>query len=318
MACANSSLWGLPACSSAAAGQPATRLTNSPAPTPLPTLTHPTPNTPPPSNPRPPQVVGALLDAEADESFVNNLILSIRSLVPVEALVAEVEARNKLKTLNPFLEQLVSEGSKDPAVHNALGKIIVDTNNNPEHFLTTNPYYDSEVVGRFAEKRDPSLACVAYKRGQCDDALVACTNKHAMFKLQARYVVERQEGELWDKVLDAEGNKHRRQLIDQVRGSRSEAGCGVGGGTRLPAGVAQQGGGCACNESRGLLLLTTVLPPFLLLLFPSPPSQPSPTQPNPTQPNPTQPNPTRPPQNTNRSCPRRFRSARTLSRCLWR
>ena len=107
-------------------------------------------------------------------------------------------------------------------MHNALGKIIIDTNNNPEHFLTTNPYYDSlvrgdvlldclmswlrslvgsslgsshgnvsshapppkQVVGKFAEKRDPSLACVAYKRGQCDEALVACTNKNAMFKLQ--------------------------------------------------------------------------------------------------------------------------------------
>lgn len=162
-----------------------------------------------------PAVVGALLDAEADEAFINNLILSVRSLVPVEALVAEVEKRNKLKMLNPFLEQLVSEGSKDPAVHNALGKIIIDTNNNPEHFLTTNPYYDSVVVGQFAEKRDPSLACVAYKRGQCDDELVACTNKHAMFKLQARYIVERQDSDLWSKVLLPEA-KHRRQLIDQV------------------------------------------------------------------------------------------------------
>ena len=35
--------------------------------------------------------------------------------------------------------------------------------------------------------------------------------------LQARYVVERQDGELWDKVLSEE-NKHRRQLIDQVGG----------------------------------------------------------------------------------------------------
>ena len=78
----------------------------------------------------------------------------------------------------------VAHTAQDPAVHNALGKIIIDTNNNPEHFLTTNPYYDSLVVGKFAEKRDPHLACVAYKRGQCDDALVACTSKHAMFKLQ--------------------------------------------------------------------------------------------------------------------------------------
>ena len=165
-----------------------------------------------------PAVVGALLDAEADETFITNLILSVRSLVPVDALVAEVEQRNKLRLLSPLLEQLVSEGSKDPQVHNALGKIIIDTNNNPEHFLTTNPYYDSAVVGQFAEKRDPGLACVAYKRGQCDDLLVACTNKHAMFKLQARYVADRQDMELWAKVLDPE-NKFRRQVIDQVRKS---------------------------------------------------------------------------------------------------
>lgn len=57
-------------------------------------------------------MVGALLDAEAEDSFINNLILSVRSLIPVEALVEEVERRNKLKMLNPFLEQLVSEGSK--------------------------------------------------------------------------------------------------------------------------------------------------------------------------------------------------------------
>ena len=40
---------------------------------------------------------------------------------------------------------------QDPQVHNALGKIIIDTNNNPEHFLTTNPYYDS-LVRRWTRK----------------------------------------------------------------------------------------------------------------------------------------------------------------------
>lgn len=58
------------------------------------------------------QVVGALLDVEAADEFVNNLILSVRSLIPVELLVEEVEKRNRLKLLNPFLEHLVSEGSK--------------------------------------------------------------------------------------------------------------------------------------------------------------------------------------------------------------
>ena len=80
------------------------------------------------------------------------------------------------------------------------GKIVIDTNNNPEHFLTTNPYYDALVVGKYAEKRDPNMACLAYKKGCCDDALVDCTNKHSMFKLQARYIVERADTDLWLKV----------------------------------------------------------------------------------------------------------------------
>lgn len=122
---------------------------------------------------------------------------------------------HRLKLLTPFLEHLIREGSTDPHVHDALGKIIIDTNNNPEHFLTTNPYYDSIVVGRYAEKRDPNLACVAYKRGKCDDALIECTSKNSLFKLQARYIVDRGDMELWDKVLD-DGNNFRRQLIDQV------------------------------------------------------------------------------------------------------
>jgi clathrin heavy chain len=76
----------------------------------------------------------------------------------------QVEKRNRLKLLNPFLEHLINEGSTDPHVHNALGKIIIEANNNPEHFLNTNPYYDPLVVGKFCEKRDPTLACTAYKR----------------------------------------------------------------------------------------------------------------------------------------------------------
>lgn len=95
--------------------------------------------------------------------------------------------RNCLRLLTQFLEHLVSEGSQDVHVHNALGKIIIDSNNNPEHFLTTNPYYDSRVVGKYCEKRDPTLAVVAYRRGQCDDELINVTNKNSLFKLQARY-----------------------------------------------------------------------------------------------------------------------------------
>lgn len=93
---------------------------------------------------------------------------------------------------------------------------MIDTNNNPEHFLTTNPFYDSLVVGRYAERRDPHLACVAFRRGSCDDALIECTSKHSLFKLQARYVVERSDADLWLRVLE-ESNPHRKTLVDQVR-----------------------------------------------------------------------------------------------------
>ncbi|CAD5174389.1 unnamed protein product [Musa acuminata subsp. malaccensis] len=162
-----------------------------------------------------PLVVGQLLDDECPEDFIKGLILSVRSLLPVEPLVAECEKRNRLRLLTQFLEHLVSEGSQDVHVHNALGKIIIDSNNNPEHFLTTNPYYDSRVVGKYCEKRDPTLAVVAYRRGQCDDELINVTNKNSLFKLQARYVVERMDADLWEKVLQPE-NEYRRQLIDQV------------------------------------------------------------------------------------------------------
>eukprot|EP00217_Crustomastix_stigmatica_P007377 CAMPEP_0183790040 /NCGR_PEP_ID=MMETSP0803_2-20130417/775_1 /TAXON_ID=195967 /ORGANISM="Crustomastix stigmata, Strain CCMP3273" /LENGTH=1665 /DNA_ID=CAMNT_0026034229 /DNA_START=270 /DNA_END=5267 /DNA_ORIENTATION=+ len=162
-----------------------------------------------------PVVVGALLDVECNEEFIKNLILSVRSLLPVGPLTEEVEKRNRLKLLSSFLEHLVSEGSQDPMVHNALAKIVIDSNNNPEHFLTTNQFYDSRIVGKYCEKRDPNLACVVYKRGSCDLELVDVTNKNSLFKLQARYVVERMDQDLWAAVLE-EQNNFRRSLIDQV------------------------------------------------------------------------------------------------------
>lgn len=39
-----------------------------------------------------------------------------------------------------------------------------------------NQYYDSRVVGKYCEKRDPHLACVAYERGQCDEEIIKVLN----------------------------------------------------------------------------------------------------------------------------------------------
>jgi len=68
----------------------------------------------------------------------------------------------------------------EPATHNALAKIYIDSNNNPERFLRENQYYDSRVVGKYCEKRDPHLACVAYERGQCDFELINVSVQHSV------------------------------------------------------------------------------------------------------------------------------------------
>lgn len=162
-----------------------------------------------------PEVVGTLLDCECDESFIKNLMISVRSLIPVDKLTDEVEKRNKLRLLGNFLEHMINENSTDVHVHNALGKLVIESNNNPEHFLTTNQYYDSTVVGKFCERKDPLLACIAYKRGKCDSELIKVTNRNSLYKVQARYLVERQEASLWALVLKEE-NTHRKQLVDQV------------------------------------------------------------------------------------------------------
>ncbi|XP_034827603.1 clathrin heavy chain isoform X1 [Maniola hyperantus] len=162
-----------------------------------------------------PVVVGGLLDVDCAEDIIKNLILVVRGQFSTDELVAEVEKRNRLKLLLPWLETRVHEGCNEPATHNALAKIYIDSNNNPERFLKENQWYDSRVVGRYCEKRDPHLACVAYERGQCDRELIAVCNDNSLFKTQARYLVRRRDQDLWLEVL-SESNPFKRQLIDQV------------------------------------------------------------------------------------------------------
>ena len=73
------------------------------------------------------------------------------------------------------------------------------------------------MLGKYCEKLDPSLAYLAYRRagGDCDDDLIRVTNENGLFKDQARYLIEKRDGELWAKVLSEE-NMFRRALIDQV------------------------------------------------------------------------------------------------------
>lgn len=164
---------------------------------------------------RTPQVVGGLLDVDCEEATIKSLLSSVTGNFPIDELVQEVEQRNRLKLILPWLEARVQAGSQDPAVYNAIAKIYIDSNNNPEQFLKENNLYEPLIIGKFCEVRDPSLAYIAYAKGFCDEELIAMTNANTMYKQQARYLIKRRQPELWAQVLSQE-NMHRRALIDQV------------------------------------------------------------------------------------------------------
>ncbi|TPX15538.1 uncharacterized protein E0L32_004236 [Thyridium curvatum] len=165
---------------------------------------------------RTPAVIGGLLDVDCDENIIKGLLNSVNpASIPIDELVSEVETRNRLKLLLPFLEATLAAGNRQQAVYNALAKIYIDSNNNPEKFLKENDQYDSLIVGKYCEKRDPNLAYIAYRKGQNDLELVNITNENSMYKAQARYLLERADRELWSFVL-SENNIHRRSVVDQV------------------------------------------------------------------------------------------------------
>lgn len=162
-----------------------------------------------------PQVIAGLLDVDCDENIIKGLLISVLGRVPIKELVAEVEKRNRLKILLPFLEKTLEGGSTDQEVFNTLAKIYIDSNNNPEKFLQDNTNYDTLAVGKYCEKRDPYLAYICYSKGSNNDELINITNENKMYKYQARYLLAKSDFDLWNKVLTEE-NTHRRQLVDQV------------------------------------------------------------------------------------------------------
>lgn len=162
-----------------------------------------------------PVVVRGLFDVDCPDDVIKQLIMAVKGQFSTDELVEELEKRNRLKLLLTWLETRIHEGGDEPATHNALAKIYIDSNNNPERFLKENLFYDSRVVGKYCEKRDPHLAYLAYERGQCDKELINVCNENSLFKSEARYLVKRRDADLWAEVL-LETNPHRRQLIDQV------------------------------------------------------------------------------------------------------
>ncbi|KAG6606583.1 clathrin heavy chain [Phytophthora cinnamomi] len=169
-----------------------------------------------------PFVIGRLLDLGCSDDYINNLLNKVPNC-PVGDLCEQVEKRNRLPMLQSWLEKRVARRNKDSATHNAIAKVYVLLDKDPQQYLTKNKYYDSKAVGKFCETVNPYLAFLAYRRagGDCDDDLIRVATGNDLFKDLARYLVERQDLDLWGKVLmkQEEGeaeNRSRRALIDQV------------------------------------------------------------------------------------------------------
>ncbi|KAI4834912.1 clathrin heavy chain [Plasmodium brasilianum] len=166
------------------------------------------------------KVIGVLLDLDASEDFLLNLLNNIKNISNIGNLIEIAEKRNRLKLLLPWLESRANEGYENIELHNALAKIYIDLNKDPENYLKNNNLYDKKMIGKYCEDLDPHLAYTAYERanGECDEELINITSKNGLFKLQAKYLISRQSMELWKIVLD-ESNKYRKNVIDQVIGS---------------------------------------------------------------------------------------------------
>eukprot|EP01053_Blabericola_migrator_P007732 Blabericola_migrator_1__7731@NODE_394_length_8993_cov_144_363433_g314_i0_p1_GENE_NODE_394_length_8993_cov_144_363433_g314_i0NODE_394_length_8993_cov_144_363433_g314_i0_p1_ORF_typecomplete_len1756_score408_30Clathrin/PF00637_20/57Clathrin/PF00637_20/2_3e12Clathrin/PF00637_20/6_6e16Clathrin/PF00637_20/5_7e13Clathrin/PF00637_20/1_2e25Clathrin/PF00637_20/5e09Clathrin/PF00637_20/2_9e15Clathrin/PF00637_20/4_9e13Clathrin_H_link/PF13838_6/1_7e16Clathrin_H_link/PF13838_6/7_5e03TPR_7/PF13176_6/0_6TPR_7/PF len=163
-----------------------------------------------------PAVIITLLDLGCQESFVTEILQSLRGACPIDPLIPEMEKRGRLALILPWMEARIEEGISDALLNNAVAKVYIDTNKNAEEFLRNNLNYDPLEIGRYCEERDPHMAVSAYMRGQCDRELIRVTNKNGLFRLQAKYLVERKDPAIWALVLSPENEQYRRMLIDQV------------------------------------------------------------------------------------------------------
>jgi clathrin heavy chain len=161
------------------------------------------------------RVIGALIDIEAPQEYIVKLINSVQHTAPMEELISETMKRERLRLLQPILEARAQSGSIDPATNNGIVLLAYNMGRNPERVLRENQYYNPKFVGDILAKRDAHLACIAYAKGNCDVDLIELTNTHQLYKEQARYLVARQDPDLWAKVLSPE-NEHMKLVVDAV------------------------------------------------------------------------------------------------------
>jgi clathrin heavy chain len=95
----------------------------------------------------------------------------------------------------------------------------VELDQNAKIFLETNQHYEKNILGRFCENRQrQDLAVVAYKKAaevSCDTQLIDITTKNEWWEVQARFLLERQDRDLWDQVLYT---AYKFKILDLING----------------------------------------------------------------------------------------------------
>ncbi|ESS68039.1 clathrin heavy chain [Trypanosoma cruzi Dm28c] len=163
-----------------------------------------------------PEVVAALIDCNAREDFIKNILNAVGTMCPIAELVQAVEERSRLRLIQGWLEARLAEKKTDPALHNAVGKLYVDTDQQPDKFLLENAYYEPLVLGKYCENRDPNLSYIAYRKGHLSEELVELTTKNGMWKQLARYLVQEKNLQLWASTLKND-TKDRDRLVEAVQ-----------------------------------------------------------------------------------------------------
>ncbi|CCW60031.1 unnamed protein product [Phytomonas sp. EM1] len=162
-----------------------------------------------------PQVVQALIECHKSEDYIKSVLSAAGAMCPIQELVDVAENTGRMSLIREWVQDRCSEKKTDAALFNALGKIYVDSGENPEAFLLENEYYDPMVLGKYCENTDPNLAYIAYMRGNCSEAIVKLCQKNNMYNHLARYLVKAQNLDLWAGVL-ASDTPERKLLVEAV------------------------------------------------------------------------------------------------------
>lgn len=147
------------------------------------------------------EVAVTLMDLGCPEDKILKLLLDVRAACDTRYLVSEMEKRGRLTFLLPWMKARADDGVTERDLHNALAKVYVETNENPEEFLNNNPHYDPFELGKFCQDKDPHLAAAAFMRGQCDAQVVEVARRNGLYRLLARYLIERSDDNAWRTAL---------------------------------------------------------------------------------------------------------------------